>query len=231
MFDCEAGVPNFDYSMEQAVKERFLVGYNVINRTSSMLKDGISWNNLSEDEKKQLEEYLESEEEEPNLDFTISSSKIFKKLYNKDTCRKVIEELDKWGLRIDGGETLGKTIIFAYDHTHAQMIVDCFFDLFPDYPANTCQLVDYSVKCAEDLVLKFEEDPEFRIAVSVDMLDTGVDITSVLNLVFFKTVRSKIKFIQMIGRGTRLCPDLLGPGKNKGGFLIFDYCGNFEYFK
>ena len=82
----------------------------------------------------------------------------------------------------------------------------------------------------DDLVIKFEEDPEFRIAVSVDMLDTGVDVPAVLNLVFFKKVRSKIKFVQMIGRGTRLCEDVYGPGKNKGGFQIFDYCGNFEYF-
>lgn len=96
--------------------------------------------------------------------------------------------------------------------------------------ANTCQLVDYSVNYGDDLVLKFEEDDEFRIAVSVDMLDTGVDVPAVLNLVFFKKVRSKIKFVQMIGRGTRLCENIYGPGKNKSGFQIFDYCGNFEYF-
>jgi len=136
----------------------------------------------------------------------------------------------QWGYRVDGGETLGKTIIFAYNHKHAQMIVDCFYELYPEYPANTCQLVDYSVNYGDDLVLKFEEDDEFRIAVSVDMLDTGVDVPAVLNLVFFKKVRSKIKFVQMIGRGTRLCENIYGPGKNKSGFQIFDYCGNFEYF-
>ena len=82
----------------------------------------------------------------------------------------------------------------------------------------------------DDLVVKFEEDDEFRIAVSVDMLDTGVDVPEVLNLVFFKKVRSRIKFVQMIGRGTRLCENLYGEGKHKSGFLILDYCGNFEYF-
>ena len=125
---------------------------------------------------------------------------------------------------------MGKTIIFAYNHKHAQMIVDCFHDLYPEYSANTCQLVDYSVNYGDDLVIKFEEDPEFRIAVSVDMLDTGVDIPEVLNLVFFKKVRSKIKFVQMIGRGTRLCENIYGPGRHKSGFLILDYCGNFEFF-
>ena len=136
----------------------------------------------------------------------------------------------KNGLHVECGETLGKTIIFAYNHEHAKMIVDCFREMYPKFGANYCQLVDYSVNYGDDLVVKFGEDPNFRIAVSVDMLDTGVDVPSVLNLVFFKTVRSKIKFMQMIGRGTRLCKDLLGPGKDKNGFLIFDYCGNFDYF-
>ena len=157
-------------------------------------------------------------------------SEDFTYLFNKDTCRRVLEELMKWGYRVDNGETMGKTIIFAYNHKHAQMIVDCFHDLYPEYSANTCQLVDYSVNYGDDLVIKFEEDPEFRIAVSVDMLDTGVDIPEVLNLVFFKKVRSKIKFVQMIGRGTRLCENIYGPGRHKSGFLILDYCGNFEFF-
>ena len=193
-----------------------------------MLSQGIDYQNLTEDEKAQLEEYLE--EDLPTPDFNIPGNEIFKYLFNKDTCRRVLEELMQWGYRVNGGETIGKTIIFAYNHKHAQMIVDCFHELYPEYPANTCQLVDYSVNYSDDLVVKFEEDDEFRIAVSVDMLDTGVDIPAVLNLVFFKKVRSKIKFVQMIGRGTRLCADIYGSEKNKSGFQIFDYCGNFEYF-
>ena len=126
-------------------------------------------------------------------------------------------------------EFLG-TQIFAYNHHHAQMIVDCFHELYPDHPANYCQLIDNYVKYADDLILKFENDDEFRIAVSVDMLDTGIDVPAVVNLVFFKPVKSKIKFVQMIGRGTRLCENLFGEGKDKTHFIIFDYCGNFEYF-
>lgn len=228
IFGCEAGIPNFNYTLEDAVKEHYLVGYHVINRTSKLLSKGIDYQSLTEDEKAQLDEYLE--EDPPTPDFNIPGNEIFKYLFNKDTCRRVLEELMQWGYRVDGGETLGKTIIFAYNHKHAQMIVDCFHELYPEYPANTCQLVDYSVNYGDDLVLKFEEDDEFRIAVSVDMLDTGVDVPAVLNLVFFKKVRSKIKFVQMIGRGTRLCENIYGPGKNKSGFQIFDYCGNFEYF-
>ncbi len=228
IFDCEAGIPNYDYSLEQAIQDHYLVGYHVINRTSELLKDGIQYGNLTDDEKEQLEDYLQGGT--PSPDFKIPSNEIFTYLYNKNTCQRVLEELMQWGLRVENGETLGKTIIFAYNHLHAQMIVDVFHELYPAYDPNTCQLVDYSVNYGEDLVIKFGEDPVFRIAVSVDMLDTGVDIPEVLNLVFFKKVRSKIKFMQMIGRGTRLCEDIYGPGRNKSGFQIFDYCGNFEYF-
>lgn len=229
IFGCEAGIPNFDYSLEDAVQEKYLVGYHVINRSSKLLTQGISWDSLSQEEKEQLEEYM-LDEDPPTPDFNIPGNELFKYLFNINTCKQVLEELMRWGYRVDNGETLGKTIIFAYNHKHAQMIVDCFHDLYPEFPPNTCQLVDYSVNYGDDLVIKFEEDPEFRIAVSVDMLDTGVDIPEVLNLVFFKKVRSKIKFVQMIGRGTRLCKDIFGFGRNKSGFLIFDYCGNFEYF-
>lgn len=228
IFGCEAGMPNYDYTLENAIHDKYLVGYNVINRTSEMLSNGIDLKKLSDDEFEQLEGYLE--ENPPTPDFNIPGNEIFKYLFNKDTCRKVLEDLMRYGLRVDGGETVGKTIIFAYNHKHAQMIVDCFHEMYPEYSANTCQLIDYSVSYGDDLVIKFEEDPEFRIAVSVDMLDTGVDIPEVLNLVFFKKVRSRIKFVQMIGRGTRLCENIYGFGKHKAGFQIFDYCGNFEYF-
>lgn len=228
IFGCEAGMPNYDYTLEEAIREHYLVGYHPINRTSRLIKAGIDWNSLTADEREQLDEYLSDDPSTP--DFTVPGNKIFRILFNKETCRQVVEELMQGGLRVNNGETLGKSIIFAYNHKHAQMIVECFHELYPDYPANTCQLVDNYVKYADDLVLKFDSDPEFRIAVSVDMLDTGVDIPSILNLVFFKPVRSKIKFVQMIGRGTRLCENLLGPGKHKSGFYIFDYCGNFEFF-
>ncbi|MCR5202924.1 MAG: DEAD/DEAH box helicase family protein, partial [Lachnospiraceae bacterium] len=227
IFGCEAGIPNFDYKLEDAIKEKYLVGYRVINKSSKLMREGIKYSDLSESEKEQLEDYfIDGSDEKTDID----ANKIFREVFNENTCKKVLEDLMSTGLRVNGGETIGKTIIFAYNHRHAQMIVDCFKELYPELPNNTCQLVDYSVNYAENLVIKFGEEEEFRIAVSVDMLDTGVDITSVLNLVFFKPVKSKIKFIQMIGRGTRLCENVFGPGKDKKEFLIFDYCGNFEYF-
>lgn len=228
IFGCESGIPNFDYSLEEAVKDKYLVNYKSFSRTTKLLKRGIKYNELTEDEKRQLDEYFV--DEPPTPDFTVSEKELFKKIFNKNTCCEILEELMQYGIKTNGGELLGKSIIFAYNHHHAQMIVDCFHELYPDHPANYCQLIDNYMKYADDLILKFENDDEFRIAVSVDMLDTGIDVPAVVNLVFFKPVKSKIKFVQMIGRGTRLCENLFGEGKDKTHFIIFDYCGNFEYF-
>lgn len=228
IFGCESGIPNFDYSLEEAVKDKYLVNYKSFSRTTKLLKRGIKYNELTEDEKRQLDEYFV--DEPPTPDFTVSEKELFKKIFNKNTCCEILEELMQYGIKTNGGELLGKSIIFAYNHHHAQMIVDCFHELYPEHPANYCQLIDNYVKYADDLILKFENDNEFRIAVSVDMLDTGIDVPAVVNLVFFKPVKSKIKFVQMIGRGTRLCDNLFGEGKDKTHFIIFDYCGNFEYF-
>ena len=228
IFGCESGIPNFDYSLEEAVKDKYLVNYKSFSRTTKLLKRGLKYNELTEDEKRQLDEYFV--DEPPTPDFTVSEKELFKKIFNKNTCCEILEELMQYGIKTNGGELLGKSIIFAYNHHHAQMIVDCFHELYPEHPANYCQLIDNYVKYADDLILKFENDDEFRIAVSVDMLDTGIDVPAVVNLVFFKPVKSKIKFVQMIGRGTRLCENLFGEGKDKTHFIIFDYCGNFEYF-
>ena len=229
IFECESGEPTFNYPLEDAIKEHYLVGYEVINRHSRIMTQGIKREELDEDQLEQLDDFLEGDRETP--DFTIPANIIFRSIFNGDTCRSVIEDLMEKGIRVNGGETIGKTIIFAYNHKHAEMIVNEFKKLYPHLSPNTCQLVDYSVNYAEDLVIKFDTDDEFRVAVSVDMLDTGIDVPSVLNLMFFKPVRSKIKFVQMIGRGTRLCSDLFGPGNDKKKFLIFDYCDNFEYFQ
>ncbi len=229
LFACESGVPDSDYSLEEAIDEHYLVGYKVINRTSLLISEGIDPSKLMPEEREQLDDYF-AERRLPTPDFNVPGNELFRFLFNKNTCRQVIEEMMTLGLKVNNGETLGKSIIFAYNHKHAQMIVDCFHELYPDYPANTCQLVDNYVQNADSLIEQFDTNPEFRIAVSVDMLDTGVDIPAVLNLVFFKKVRSKIKFVQMIGRGTRLCENIYGPGRHKSEFYIFDYCANFEYF-
>lgn len=228
IFNCESGEPNFAYSLDEAVKDGYLVPYKVINRTTKGLKRGFKYGDLSDDEKRQLEEAYN--DYTPSPEFTISSSKLFREIYNENTCDVAIQNLMNDGLKVNQGDLLGKSIIFAYDHKHAQMIVDRFNVLYPQYGSEYCQLIDNYVNYANDLINKFKTNDNFRIAVSVDMLDTGIDIPSILNLVFFKPVKSKVKFVQMIGRGTRLYKDLFGQGRDKTHFLIFDYCDNFNYF-
>lgn len=223
LFNCESGVPNFSYSLEEAVKDHYLVPYKLINRKAKSLSEGVPYVDLSEEDKSQLE--LLSDEVF-NDETIIASNKLFKKIYNKDTCRRVIEDLMNLGLRVNQGQQIGKTIIFAVNHYHACLVVDTFNSMYPQYPGY-CKLIDNRVKNSEDLIDEFETDPNFRIAVSVDMLDTGIDVPSVLNLVFFKKINSNIKLVQMIGRGTRLCEGLID-GSDKKHFYIFDYFNNFK---
>ena len=138
------------------------------------------------------------------------------------------------GIKVDGGDKLGKTIIFAKNHDHAVFIEERFNKNYPEYSGKFLRVIDNYETKAQDLLEKFTytlEEEEPQIAVSVDMMDTGVDAPRVVNLVFFKMVRSATKFWQMIGRGTRLFPDLFGPGQDKEFFLILDYCENFEFFE
>ncbi len=228
LFGCESGEPNFAYSLEEAVKEKYLVKYKLQNKTTKLLDRGIKYSDLSDEDKEKVNSVLMDEKIDDET--VIPQNKIFRLLYNVDTCAKVLDDLMENGLHVDWGEKIGKTIIFAYNHKHADLIVRTFRANYPGLGEDYCQLIDNQVKGADDLITKFGEDPKFRIAVSVDMLDTGIDVPAVLNLVFFKPVKSKIKFIQMIGRGTRLCPGLID-GKDKEFFLIFDYCTNFEYFE
>ena len=228
IFNCESGEPNFAYGLEEAVKDKYLVPYRLVNKTTKRLQRGFKYDELTVDERRQLEEQYG--DIAPTPEFTVSSSKLFREIYNENTCDVVIQELMNNGLKVSQGDLLGKTIIFAYNHKHAQMIVDRFNVLYPRYGSEYCQLIDNYVNYADDLIEKFKVNDNFRIAVSVDMLDTGIDVPRVLNLVFFKPVNSKVKFMQMIGRGTRLCKNIFGIGQDKTHFLIFDFCDNFNYF-
>ena len=162
----------------------------------------------------------------------IENNEIFNYIFNEATIDAVLQDLMENGQKVQYGERIGKSIIFAYNHRHAELIVERFNKLYPEYGSDFCVLIDNYVTYSQDLIDKFEiRDNNPQIAVSVDMLDTGIDVPDVLNLVFFKIVKSKIKFMQMIGRGTRLSADIFGNGKDKECFYIFDWCRNFEYFE
>lgn len=250
IFEMEQGVPNFAYELEDAVGEGYLVNYRGFKRGSMILKEGIKYNNLSDEEKKQMETIWEYEKAMKDLDSycpmaaesevaygnpfvrDINNNEIFNYIFNEATIDAVLQDLIENGLKVQYGERIGKSIIFAYNHRHAELIVERFHKLYPEYGSDFCALIDNYVTYSQDLIDKFEiRDNNPQIAVSVDMLDTGIDVPDVLNLVFFKIVKSKIKFMQMIGRGTRLSEDIFGNGKNKECFYIFDWCRNFEYFE
>nr|WP_212937609.1 DEAD/DEAH box helicase family protein [Shouchella clausii] len=227
VFDLEGGTPTYAYELEKAVEDQYLVDYRTIETKMKFLEEGIRYDDLTEEEKEIYEETFEDEVGED-----IDSGALNEWLFNGDTIDTVLRNLMEKGIHVEGGDKLGKTIVFAKNHQHAQKIVERFDVLFPEYGGEFAKVIDYSVSHYQTLIEEFSTKAKMpQIAVSVDMLDTGVDIPEVVNLVFFKKVRSKSKFWQMIGRGTRLCPDLLGIGQNKTHFLIFDYCGNFEFFR
>jgi len=237
LFGLEEGIPNYDYNLDDAVNDGYLVPYTAFKKGTMILKEGIKYDKLSKEEKEQLEKVWIFEQAEKALmdgerkGRDIESKEIFTYIFNTDTIDKVLQDLMKNGLSVQGGERIGKTIIFAYNHQHAELIVLRFNFLYPEYGSDFCVLIDNYVNYAQDLIDKMEtRDGNPQIAVSVDMLDTGIDIPDVLNLVFFKIVKSKIKFWQMVGRGTRLSENIFGAGKDKEQFYIFDWCRNFEYF-
>lgn len=228
-FELENNVPTFVYEYDEAVKEGYLVNYHTIKTNTEFLDRGIKYSDLKDEDKEEYENLFEDEEIVPD---EISSSAINSWLFNRDTIKLVLETLMEKGLKVEGGDKLGKTIIFARNHRHAVEIVKVFDSLYPKYNGEFARVIDNQVNFATTVIEKFEVPEKLpQIAVSVDMLDTGIDVPEVLNLVFFKPVKSKIKFWQMIGRGTRLCKDLFGEGINKQQFYIFDCCRNFEFFE
>ncbi|MBP3284474.1 MAG: DEAD/DEAH box helicase family protein [Clostridia bacterium] len=227
-FEIENDVPTFAYELDEAVKEGYLVDYHCIRTGTEFMSRGIRYADLSEEEKEEYETLFE----EYNTPDEIEASAMNSWIFNHNTIMQLLEILMEKGLKVEGGDKLGKTIIFAKNHRHAEKIVDVFNELYPNKNegGHFIKLIDNQVKYNDNLIDDFTFKDLPVIAVSVDMLDTGVDVPEVLNLVFFKPVKSKIKFWQMIGRGTRLCKDLFGPGMDKKEFYIFDYCGNFDFF-
>ena len=229
IFELENGVPTYAYELEKAVQDGYLVDYRTKEIKTKIMEEGIHYDDLSEEEKEDFDNAFEDDE---NIDDTIGSEAINEWLFNANTIDMVLNELMENGLKVEGGDKLGKTIIFAKNSCHAEAIVKRFNSIYPEYGSHFIKQIDYSIKYVDTLIDDFSTKEKMpQIAVSVDMLDTGIDIPEILNLVFFKKIRSKSKFWQMIGRGTRLCKELLGAGMDKDKFLIFDFCNNFDFFK
>jgi len=230
-FEVEQGVPTYAYEYETAVyKDRVLVPYHNIEIGLKFPTEGITYDELSDEDKARYEE--DFADEDGNMPEEIPPSEINEFIFNQDTVDTVLQDLMTKGIKVAGGDRIGKTIIFAQNKRHAQYIVDRFHKLYPHLGEQFIQKITYEDAYAEDAISRFKKaDSNPHIAVSVDMLDTGIDVPEVVNLVFFKRVRSKTKFWQMIGRGTRRCENLFGTGEHKTHFVIFDYLGNFEFFR
>lgn len=230
LFDCETGDPTFNYPYEDAIAHEppYLCPFKVIKHTTKFLREGIKYSQLTPQQREELEEQVEDAEA---IDY--EREHVSRAVFNKDTDRQILRNLMENGVKNADGSSLGKSIIFARNHKHAKLLVSLFDEMYPQFGGDFCVRIDNYEPRAEQLIddLKSNDGSKnLTIAVSVDMLDTGIDIPEVVNLVFAKPVKSFAKFWQMIGRGTRLCPNLFGPGRDKQFFQIFDHWGNFEWF-
>ncbi|HEY9312446.1 DEAD/DEAH box helicase family protein [Williamsia sp.] len=232
LFNLETGVPTDDYSLEEAIRDKWLVPPRAVTVPLAFPRQGIKYDDLSEAEKKRWEsEDWGDDGDDDEFPDIVNAEAVNKWLFNTDTVDKALEVLMTRGHRVAGGDRLGKTIVFAKNQRHADFIAQRFDHNYPQYRGTFASVITHSVSHGQDLIDKFSQtESEPQIAVSVDMLDTGIDVPDVVNLMFFKPIRSKTKFWQMVGRGTRMRPDLYGPGQDKTDFFIFDLCGNVEFF-
>lgn len=229
LFDLEDGVPTDAYSLDEAVADGYLVPPRAVSVPLKFQREGIRYDDLSEEEKEQWEA-LEWDEDGEVPD-RVEAEAVNKWLFNVDTVDKVLRHVMTRGLTVAGGDRIGKTIIFAKNQKHADFIAQRFDVNYPRHAGSFARTITFEVDYAQSLIDDFSDPGKPpHVAISVDMLDTGIDVPEVVNLVFFKIVRSRTKFWQMLGRGTRLRPDLFGPGRHKEFFYIFDYCQNLEYF-
>ena len=229
LFDCSDQLPTANYDLGQAIKDGYLTPFEVFEHTTQFLREGIKLESLTKEQMEQLED----QGEDP-AQYDFSPQQIDKAIYNKDTNRSILRNLMENGFRDKTGQLPGKSIIFARNHQHAVLLCQLFDEMYPQYGGKLCQVIDNYNPRAEQLIDDFKgggTNDDLTIAISVDMLDTGIDVPEILNLAFAKPVKSPVKFWQMIGRGTRLCPNLFGPGRDKSRFRIFDHWANFERFK
>lgn len=229
LFELENGVPTDVYSLDEAVADRFLVPPKAVSVPLKFQREGIRYDQLSEDEKDQWDALEWNDEGE--IPDRVEAEAVNTWLFNKDTVDKVLEHLMTHGQTVADGDRLGKTILFAKNQAHAEFIADRFNANYPHYKGHFARVITFKTEYAQTLIDDFSNPDKMpHIAISVDMLDTGIDVPEVVNLVFFKLVRSKTKFWQMLGRGTRLCPNLFGPDQHKQFFYVFDFCQNLEFF-
>jgi type I restriction enzyme R subunit len=228
LFACENGDPTSAFDFQQAIESKpaYLVPFRVMQVSTKFSRDGFRYSQMTAEQRDQLED---QDPQAQAVDY--DSEDLDKYFFNKDTTRAIWRSLMEGGIREATGQHVGKSIVFARNHLHAVHLAEVFSELYPQYGSAFCRVIDNQEAKADQLIDDFKNpENELTIAISVDMLDTGIDVPEVVNLVFAKPVKSYVKFWQMIGRGTRLRKDLFGPGKDKTEFLIFDHWQNFWFF-
>lgn len=229
LFELDVGMPTDEYGLDQAVADGFLVPFRPISVSLKFPREGIRYADLTDEEKAEWD--LLDWEEDVQRTGQVDSGALNNWLFNANTVDQGLKVLMTQGCPSGNGDGVGKTVIFARNHRHAQFIQERFDHNYPHLAGKTARVIDNQTSYAQNLIDEFAKPTsDLMIAISVDMLDTGIDIPEIVNLVFFKPVRSRTKFWQMLGRGTRLCPDLFGPGQDKQCFWIFDFCQNLEFF-
>jgi type I restriction enzyme R subunit len=224
-FDC-ADAPTYLYGYRQAIAEKYLVDYSLYAARTKFQSFGIHGPELSEEQRNSL---VEQGIEPDDLDF--EGTQLERDVSNRDTLRKQWEELMEVCFKDRSGQLPGKMIIFAMTQEHALRLQDTFDEMYPQWP-ELCRVITYKSDYRGQLIEHFKNEKMPRIAISVDMLDTGIDVPEVVNLVFMKPVQSRIKLEQMLGRGTRsqaACrPALLEllPAGAKTEFRVIDFWDN-----
>ena len=232
LFGCEDNDPTSHFSFEEAVNSTppYLVPFRVLAVRSAFREKGIKYTQMNAEQKAQVEE---QEELPQTIDY--DAEELDKWVFNKPTSKHMWKSLMDDGIREGTGTHVGKTIVFCRSKKHADHLAKVFYEMYPQFGPSFCRVIVSGEPYVENLIDNFKSNDPARtdpiwIAISVDMLDTGIDVPEVVNLVFAKPVRSYVKFWQMIGRGTRLRKDLFGPGRDKTEFLIFDHWSNFWFF-
>ena len=228
-FKMKNNMPTDVYEYNEAVeKDHVLVPFYPIETATKISEEGLNPEDMTEQEREYFDDEFTEEGVTPER---IPPAKINKYIFNMDTADKMISDLMNNGIRHKNGNHVGKSIIFAQTKKHAEFLIERFDELYKEYKGAFCKLVICDEPYAEKNLEDFKKaDSMPFIAITVDMLETGIDVPEIVNLVFAKKVYSRIKFDQMIGRGTRLCDNLFGEGQHKTEFYIFDYMRNFQFF-
>jgi type I restriction enzyme R subunit len=228
IFGLEDKDPTYSFELADGVALGVLKPLRRVPVQTRFYSEGITYKDLKDDNEKAEYETKFADPDTGEIPDAVTASHVHQWIMNDDTIHKIFDVLKERGIHVAGGERIGKTIIFVSRREHAEHMWRLFDKRYPEHGGKLMRIIDGKDKSKYDDFRTPEKLPQ--IAITEDLLETGVNIPEVVNLVFCKPVRSYTKFWQMIGRGTRPVKDLFGPGLDKQHFLVFDWCRNFEFF-